>query len=84
MHWTVPVNQVAEFDDNILVKNIMAYGSMPYVGMTPKEKEATLKVHKRHAQNVCYSQRPHQVLSSASMSNKTVNLESLKYQTSKS
>ena len=25
---------------------IMAYGSMPYVGMTPKKMAATLKVHK--------------------------------------
>ena len=28
------------------VSVIMAYGSTPYVGMAPKKKAATLKVHK--------------------------------------
>ena len=28
------------------MNTIMAYGSMPYVGMTPKGMAATLKVHK--------------------------------------
>ena len=34
------------------VHDIMAYGSTPYVGMTLKKIPSTLKVHKRHAQNV--------------------------------
>ena len=56
----------------------MAYGSTPYVGMTPKKMVATLKVHKWHARNVCVRlvnglYEPYQELSGASMANKTVN-----------
>ena len=56
----------------------MAYGSTPYVGMTPKKMAATIKVHKLHARNV-YDRlvnglyEPYQALPSASMSNGTVN-----------
>ena len=58
--------------------NIIAYGSTPYVGMTPNKMAATLKVHKWHARNVCIRlvnglYEPYQALSSASMANKTIN-----------
>ena len=33
-------------DENRPNVTIMAYGSTPYVGMTPKKMAATLKVHK--------------------------------------
>ena len=60
-------------------KGIMAYGSAPYVGMTPKKMAAALKVHKWHVRNVCVRlvyglYEPYQYLSSTSMSNRTVNL----------
>ena len=54
----------------------MAYGSTPYVGMTPKKMAATIKVHKWHAQNVYVRlvkglYEPYHALPSASMSNGT-------------
>ena len=57
---------------------IMAYDSMPYVGMTPKETAATLKVYRWHAWNDCIRlvnglHEPYQALSSASMGNRIVN-----------
>ena len=56
----------------------LVYGSTQYVGMTPQKMAATLKVHKRHDRNVCVKLvnslcEPYQSLSSASMSNRTVN-----------
>ena len=56
----------------------MAYGSTPYVGMTPEKNGGHIEVHKWHAQNVCVRlvnglYEPYQALSSASMANKTVN-----------
>ena len=56
----------------------MAYGSTPYVGMTPKKNGGHIEVHKWHARNVCVRlvnglYEPYQALSSASMANKTVN-----------
>ena len=59
---------------------IMAYGSTPYVEMTPKKMAATLKVHKWHAWTVCIRlvnslYEPYQALSNASMANKTVNFD---------
>ena len=56
----------------------MAYGSTPYVGMTPKKMVATLKVHKCHARNVRIRlvnvlHEPYHALSTVSMGNKTVN-----------
>ena len=59
-------------------RHIMAYGSTPYVGMTPKKMAATLEVHKCHTRNVYVRlvkglYEPYQALPSASMSNRTVN-----------
>ena len=57
---------------------IMAYGSTPYVGMTPIKLVATLRVYKWHAWNVYVRlvkglHGPYQAISSASMSNRTIN-----------
>ena len=65
----------------VLPKKILAYSSTPYVGMTPKKMAATLKVYKWHARNVSVRlvnglHEPYQVLSSASMGNRTVNFAS--------
>ena len=63
----------------VYVQNfIMVYGSTPYAGMAPKKKAATLKAHESHARNVGVRlvkglYEPYQSLSSASMSNRTVN-----------
>ena len=60
------------------VATIMAYSSMPYVGMAQEKMAATLNVHKWHTWNVCVRlvkglYEPYQSLSSASMSNRAVN-----------
>ena len=57
---------------------IMAYGSTPYVGMTPQKMAATIKVYKWHAQNVTVRlvnglHEPYQAVLSTSMGNRTVN-----------
>ena len=57
---------------------IMVYDSMLYVGMTPKETVATLKVYRWHAWNDCIRvvnglHEPYQALSSASMGNRIIN-----------
>ena len=55
---------------------IMAYGSMPYVGMTPQKMAATLKVHKWHTRNVISVSglyELYQALSSTSMGNRIIN-----------
>jgi len=55
----------------------MAYGSTPYVGMTPPKNGGTLKVHKWHTWNVCVRlvkglHEPYQALPSASMGNRII------------
>ena len=57
---------------------IMAYGSTPYIGMTPKKSGSHIKSYKWHARNVCIRSvnglhEPYQALSSSSMGNRTIN-----------
>ena len=59
--------------------HIMAYGSTPYVGMTPKKngghiKSAQMTRSKCLQRSVNGFHEPYQALSSASMGNRTVNL----------
>ena len=59
-------------------QSIMAYGSTPYVGMTPKKNGGHIESHKWHAQKVCDRSvnglhEPYQALSSSSMGNRTIN-----------
>ena len=66
-----------KYGDNY-ISLIMAYGSTPYVGMTPKKIVAALKMYKWHTRNVCVRlvnglQERYQALSSASMGNSTIN-----------
>ena len=62
-----------------LKDNIMAYGSTPYVGMTPKKngghiKSAQMTRSKCLQRSVNGFHEPYQALSSTSMGNRTVNL----------
>ena len=55
----------------------MAYGSTPYVGMTPKKNGSRIESHKWHARNVCVRSvnglhEPYQALSSGSMGNRSI------------
>ena len=62
----------------VIVFCIMTYVSTPHVGMILKKMVATLKVHKWHARNLYVRlvkglHEPDQALSSAFMSNRTIN-----------
>ena len=55
----------------------MAYGSTPYVGMTPKKNGRHIKSAQKHARNIFVRlvkglYEPYQALSSVFMSKKTV------------